>query len=65
MAEFKDVSHERHDGAAIGRPDKYEYVEHEKPWRYQEGEYTGAHGLAPAAISAVGFCSTPTRTATS
>ena len=46
MAEFKDVSHERHAGEKIGRPDKYEYVEHEKPWRYQEGEYTVTRGSA-------------------
>lgn len=24
----------------MARPDKYEYVDHEKPWRYQEGELT-------------------------
>ncbi|WP_417144892.1 molybdopterin-dependent oxidoreductase [Raoultibacter massiliensis] len=46
MADLKDVSHERHTGEKIGRPDKYEYVEHDKPWRYQEGEYTVTRGSA-------------------
>ena len=25
---------------AMARPDKYEYVDHDKPWRYQEGDLT-------------------------
>ena len=46
LADLKDVSHERHTGEKIGRPDRYEYVEHDKPWRYQEGEYTVTRGSA-------------------
>lgn len=24
----------------MARPDKYQYVDHEKPWRYREGDLT-------------------------
>ena len=30
----------------MGRPDAYQYVDHEKPWRYKEGAYTVTRGSA-------------------
>ncbi len=40
MAEFEEKYPELLDGDAFEKPSKYEYVEHEKPWRYQEGDLT-------------------------
>ena len=40
LAEFEEKLLELLDGDAFEKPEKYEYVEHEKPWRYQEGDYS-------------------------
>lgn len=40
MAEFEEKYPELLDGDAFDKPSKYEYVEHKKPWRYQEGDLT-------------------------
>ena len=40
MAEFEEKFPELLDGSNYYKPEKYEYVEHKKPWRYQEGNLT-------------------------
>ena len=40
MAEFEEKFANLLDGDLFEKPEKYEYVDHEKPWRYQEGDLT-------------------------